>query len=79
MVMYCGTGNTVAGMLERVTTAPPAGAGPDNVTVSCVYPPLLTVDGLAVRELSPPLVVEVEKLDCTDQSPRSCPPAWTSQ
>jgi hypothetical protein len=45
---------TVVSVLERLTTTPPAGAGPASVTVPCDESPPVTVDGLRLSELSAP-------------------------
>jgi len=39
-------------LLDRVTTAPPLGAGPLSVTVPDEEPPAVTLEGLSVREPS---------------------------
>ena len=49
-VTLAGTVATAVLPLDRVTTAPPAGAAPLNVTVPCDDPPPVTVDGFSVSE-----------------------------
>ena len=49
-VMLPGTEATDELLLDSVTTAPPAGAEPDNVTVPVEGFPPTTVDGLTVTE-----------------------------
>ena len=43
--ILAGTGNAVGLLLDKVTFAPPAGAGMASVTVSVALAPLPTVDG----------------------------------
>jgi hypothetical protein len=51
-VMLPGTCAAVVLLLERVTTAPPDGAGPFNVTVPVEGVPPITEAGLRVTELN---------------------------
>ena len=51
-VTDAGTWAAVALLLNRVTTAPPSGAGPLSVTVPIEDIPPTTVVGLKLRELS---------------------------
>ena len=45
-------GLTVGELLERLTTAPPAGACPLNITMPCGCAPPLMVDGEIVSDLN---------------------------
>lgn len=51
-VMFAGTAATDGLELASVTSAPPAGAGPESVTVPVELEPPVTVDGLSVRDES---------------------------
>jgi hypothetical protein len=46
-----GTCTNCGLLLERLTTAPPAGAGPVRNTFPCVENPPAIVDGVIVKEL----------------------------
>jgi hypothetical protein len=52
MLTLCGTVATDVSLLESVTRAPPAGAGPVKVTVACEGLPPVTPGGLRVRKES---------------------------
>ena len=51
-VTLAGTCAAFVLLLERVTTAPPAGAGPFNVTVPVEGAPPTTEDGFTATELT---------------------------
>jgi len=51
-ITLAGTCAAAALLLDRVTTAPPAGAGPFNVTVPVEDVPPITEDGLLVMDPS---------------------------
>src|SRR6266852_3248240 len=58
-VTVAGTVATPVLLLDRLTTAPPAGAFPANVTVPCEDDPPVTVAGFAVKVLSAGVTVSV--------------------
>lgn len=62
-----GAGKAPTLLDDRLTTAPPLGAGPLSVTVNVMDVPLVAVDGSAAR-LARPDGTEL-KLDVADQSP----------
>jgi hypothetical protein len=62
-----GTGNAELLVIERLTCAPLAGAGPFNVTVTVADDPPVIVDGLIATLVK--VAVDVAKLKTADQFP----------
>ena len=67
-----GTVAAVVLLLERVTVAPPVGAGPVSVTVPVDVPPPITVVGLRLRLLSASAVVALTVFEYAEVPKEFC-------